>query len=177
MTPSEQNNLIESLHPLENKLLLSFSRSESLSASDIIAISGLDESRLDMATGWLTAKGLLAVTGETVTTSVTLTETGADYREKGTPEIRIIAALREGKQITVKDVIQTWGMDPTEVSSAVGALKEAKVIQIVQGGALALTGGSDEHVYASLLALIRSVGEKGQPELHVFAPDQQKTIQ
>jgi len=94
MTPSEQNKLIEGFHPLENKLLLSFSRSESLSASDIISISGLDESRLDMATGWLTAKGLLAVTGETVTTSVSLTETGTEYREKGTPEIRIIAALR-----------------------------------------------------------------------------------
>jgi phenylalanyl-tRNA synthetase alpha chain len=177
MTPSEQNKLIESFHPLENKLLLSFSRTESLSASDIIAISGLDESRLDMATGWLTAKGLLAVTGETVTTSVTLTDTGADYQEKGTPEMRIIAALREGKQFTVKDIIQTWGMDPSEVSSAVGALKEAKVLQIVQGGMLALTDGADDSPYASLLALIRSVGEKGQPELQVFSTEQQKTIQ
>jgi len=177
MTPSEQLKLIESLHPLENKLLLSFSSSESMAASDIISVSGLDESRLDMATGWLTAKGLLAVTGETVTTSVTLTETGAEYREKGTPEIRIITALREGKQVTVKDIIQTWGMDPAEVSSAVGALKEAKVIQIVQGGTLALTDGADDRLYVSLLTLIRSVGEKGQPELQVFPPDQQKTIQ
>ncbi|NTW67901.1 MAG: hypothetical protein HGB21_16575, partial [Nitrospirae bacterium] len=56
MTPSELNNLIESFHPLENKLLLSFSRSASLSASGIMAVSGLDESRLDMAAGWLTSK-------------------------------------------------------------------------------------------------------------------------
>jgi phenylalanyl-tRNA synthetase alpha chain len=177
MTPSEQNKLIESFHPLENKLLLSFSRSESLQASDIIAISGLDESRLDMATGWLSSRTLLAVTGETVTTSVSLTETGADYREKGTPETRIIEALREGRQFTVKDIIQTWGMDPAEVSSAVGALKEAKIIQIVQGGALALTDGADDRPYASLLALVRSVGEKGQPELQIFSAEQQKTIQ
>ncbi len=52
--------------------------------------------------------------------------------------MRIISALREGKQFTVKDIIQTWGMDPSEVSSAVGALKEAKVVQIAQGGILAL---------------------------------------
>jgi len=177
MIPSDLNKLVESFHPLENKLLLSFSRSESLSASDIMAASGLDESRLDMATGWLTAKGLLMVTGETVTTSVALTETGAEYWEKGTPEIRIIAALREGKQFTVKDIIQTWGMDPSEVSSAVGALKEAKVVQIVQGGALALAGGADDSSYASLLALIRSVGEKDQPELNIFSADEQGTIQ
>jgi phenylalanyl-tRNA synthetase alpha chain len=177
MTPSEQNKLIESFHPLENKLLLSFSRSESLSASDIIAISGLDESRLDMATGWLTAKGLLAVTGETATTSVTLTDTGTDYREKGTPEIRIITALREGKQFTVKDIIQTFGGDPSEVSSAVGALKVAKVIQIVQGGALALAGGADDSPYAALLNLVRAVGDEGQPELNKFSPYQQAMIE
>ncbi len=87
MTPSELNKLISSFHPLENKLLLSFSRSESLSASGIMAVSGLDESRLDMAAGWLTSKGLLAVTGETVTvTEVSLTETGTEYKDKGTPE-------------------------------------------------------------------------------------------
>jgi phenylalanyl-tRNA synthetase alpha chain len=147
MTPSEMNKLIESFHPLENKLILSFLRSESLPASDIIAISGLDESRLDMATGWLTAKGLLAVTGETVTTSVTLTETGADYREKGTPEMRIIAALREGKQFTVKDIIQSWGMDPSEVSSATGALKASNVISIVEGGKLQLNPDADTGKY------------------------------
>jgi len=157
MTSSEQNNLIESFHPLENKLLLSFSRSESLSASDIIAISGLDESRLDMATGWLTAKGLLVVTGETITTSVTLTETGADYREKGTPEIRIITALREGKQFTVKDIIQTWGMDPSEVSSATGALKASNVVSIVEGGKLQLNPDADAGKYLFVGKVIEDV--------------------
>ncbi|MBS1192570.1 MAG: pheS, partial [Nitrospirae bacterium] len=177
MTPSELNKLISSFHPLENKLLLSFSQSASLSASGIMAISGLDESRLDMAAGWLTSKGLLAVTGETVTTFVSLTETGAAYKDKGTPETRIIAALREGKQFTVKDIIQSWGLDPTEVSSAVGALKEAKVIQIVQGGVLALAGGADERPYAALLDLIRAVGEQIQPQLPAFPPEQQKLVQ
>lgn len=177
MTSSELNKLIESLHPLENKLLLCFSQAESLSATDIVAASGLDESRLDMAAGWLIAKGLIAVAGEAVTTFVSLTETGGAYRDTGTPEIRIISALREGKQFTVKDIIQTWGLDPAEVSSAVGALKEAKVIQIVQGGVLALSAGADDRPYAALMDLIRSVGEQGQPELGTFSPDQQKTVQ
>ena len=82
-----------------------------------------------MASGWLQTKGLLDVKDESITSSVSLTETGREYLEKGTPEMRIISALREGKQFTVKDVIQSWGMDPTEVSSAVGALKESKVCQ------------------------------------------------
>jgi phenylalanyl-tRNA synthetase alpha chain len=158
MTPSELNKLLESFHPLENRLLLSFSRAESLSAADIIDASGLDESRLDMAAGWLISKGLLAVTGESVAPFVTLTETGVEYKEKCTPEIRIIAALREGKQFTVKDIISSWGMDPTEVSAAVGALKESNVVRIVQGGVLDLNPAAETAPYEFLMEVIRAVG-------------------
>ena len=177
MTPSEQNKLIESLHPLENKLLLSFSNSESLAATDIISASGLDESRLDMATGWLTAKGLLAVTAEEVSSLVSLTETGDDYLKNGTPEVRIIAALREGKQFTVKDIIQSWGMDPSEVSSAVGALKESKVVRIVQGGLLELNPAIDVSSYDALMTVIKHAGSIGQSDLTTFPAEEQSLIQ
>ena len=150
MATSDLLKLLESLHPLENKFLLCFDRGESLSAADILKSSGLDESRLDMASGWLQSKGLLNVKDESVTSFVSLTETGRDYLEKGTPEMQIINALREGKQFTVKDVIQSWGMEPTEVSSAVGALKEAGVVRIVQGGILELVPGADITAYEFL---------------------------
>ncbi|MGE5751238.1 MAG: hypothetical protein ACM30F_03805, partial [Nitrospirota bacterium] len=143
MATPDHIKLLDSLHPLENKVLFCFSQDDTLSASDIMNSSGLDESRLDMASGWLQSKGLLAVTGETVTTYETLTETGAEYKEKGTPENRIIAALREKKQFTVKDIIQSWGMDPTEVSSAVGSLKASNVVRIAQGGILELDPAGD----------------------------------
>ena len=147
MTTSELQKLLESLHPLEHKVLLSFDREGALSAPDILTKSGLDESRLDMASGWLQSKGLLEVKDESVTTQVSLTETGKEYREKGTPEMRIMNALKEGRQFTVKDIIQTWGMDPSEVSSTVGSLKQASLVQIAQGGVLALTATGS--VYSS----------------------------
>ena len=159
MTPSEQNKLIESFHPLENRLLLSFARSESLSATDIMALSGLDESRLDMAAGWLISKGLLSVTGEDVTVYGSLTETGAEYRAKGTPERRIIGALREGKRFTVKDIIQSWGLDPSEVSSATGSLKSSNIIRIVQGGVLELVQTGDTQPYDLLQEVIEETGD------------------
>jgi phenylalanyl-tRNA synthetase alpha chain len=174
MAESDLTKLLESLHPLENRFIMSFERGGELSASEIIALSGLDESRLDMATGWLQSKGLIEVTGETVTSFVSLTETGEEFRSKGTPETRIIAALREGKQFTVKDVLQSWGMDPSEVSSAVGALKEAGVVRIVQGGILELNPAADVSPYEFLPEVIRSVGEKGQPDLSLL-PEQHQT--
>jgi DNA-binding MarR family transcriptional regulator len=137
MATSDLLKLLESLHPLENKVLLCFDRGEKLSAGDILEASGLDESRLDMASGWLQSKSLLEVKDESVTSLVSLTETGEEYHKRGTPENRIINALKEGKQFTVKDVIQTWGMDPSEVSSAAGALKASNVITIGQGASSA----------------------------------------
>lgn len=177
MTPSELTKLLESLHPLENRLLLSFERGEFLAASDIMVASGLDESRLDMAAGWLISKGLIQVTGETVTSFVTLTETGAEYREKGTPEMRIISALKEGKQFTVKDIIQSWGMDPSEVSSAVGALKEAGVVQIGAGGVLVLNAGADIAAYEFLSEVVRAIGEKGNVDLSSLSGNRQSVVQ
>ncbi len=177
MTSSDHSQLLASLHPLENRFLLAFDQAEPLSAADIMTRSGLDESRLDMAAGWLASKELLAVAGEEVSVSVSLTETGAEYREKGTPETRIISALREGKRITVKDILQAWGMDPSEVSSAVGALKESKAIRIVQGGALELDPAADVASYELLLAVVKAVGDQGQPALASFAKEHADLIQ
>lgn len=176
MNPSEQNKLLESLHPLENKFLLVFAQGGVVSAQEIMAGSGLDEPRLDMAAGWLASKGLLEVAGETVTSSVSLTETGSAYREQGTPENRIIAALREGKRFTVKDIIQSWGMDPSEVSSATGSLKANKVIAIVQGGNLELDPAGDTAAYELLRSVIERTGA-GTPDLTSFPEKEQAVIQ
>ena len=177
MNPFDLKKLLESLHPLEHKVLLSFALSETLSASAVLRSSGLDESRLDMASGWLLSKDLIEVKEESVTSLVSLTETGKGYDKEGTPEMRIINALREGKQFTVKDVIQTWGMDPTEVSSAVGVLKESKVVQIAQGGILALLSGADFSAYEFLAGLIKKVAKQETADLALFHNEETSLIQ
>ncbi|HUI45011.1 MAG TPA: phenylalanine--tRNA ligase subunit alpha [Nitrospirota bacterium] len=177
MTAPEHIKLLESLHPLESKLLLCFATKTTVSALEILSAPGLDESRLDMASGWLQAKGLLDARDESVTSFVSLTETGRVYLEKGTPEMRVIDALRAGKKFTVKEIIQSWGMDPAEVSSAVGALKETGVIRVVQGGILELAAGADVSQYEFLAALIKSAAGSDQTNLAVFTPEQQSVIQ
>jgi phenylalanyl-tRNA synthetase alpha chain len=169
MALSDLIKLLESLHPLENRVLLSFDNAAILPAPDLLTASGLDESRLDMASGWLQTKGLLDVKDESITSLVSLTETGKEYLEKGTPEKRIINALREGRQFTVKDVIQTWGMDPAEVSSATGELKSKGIVNIVQGGKLELNPSASTAPYDFLQSVIEeasgtSVVLSGMPQ-------------
>ncbi len=177
MNSSELQKTLESLHPLENKVLLCFAVGETASASDILKSSGLDEPRLDMASGWLQSKGLLDVKDESVTSLVSLTETGKEYHEKGTPEMRIINALQEGKQFTVKDIIQTWGMEPSEVSSSVGALKQAGDIEIVQGGILQISSKIEIAPYQFINELIRTVGERDSADLSSFSGTEQTAIE
>jgi phenylalanyl-tRNA synthetase alpha chain len=177
MNSLEIKKTLESLHPLENKVLLCFGSAESLSAFDILKSSGLDESRLDMASGWLQSKNLLEVKDESVTSLVSLTETGKEYLEKGTPEMRIIDALREGRQFTVKDIIQTWGMEPSEVSSAVGALKEAGVVRIVQGGVLELVPAAGIAAYEFLTSMIARFANNDQMDLSALPGAEQDVIQ
>src|SRR5271169_434590 len=176
MSVQELHKLLESLHPLESKMLLCFASRSTLSTQDILSLSSLDESRLDMASGWLQTKGLLEVKDESVLTLVSLTDTGHEYLTKGTPEMRIIRALREGLRFTVKDIIQDWDVEPTDVSSSVGALKEAGVIRIVQGGVLELVASTDISAYEFLIALIKEVEEKDQSEVSVFSQAQQTAI-
>ncbi len=159
MAPIDREKLIESLHPLENKVLFCFIDKDSLPASEILQISGLDESRLDMASGWLQSKGFLDVKDESVTSLVSLTEAGRDYCQKGTPEMRIITALREGKQFTVKDMIQSWNMDPSEISSATGLLKSNSIIRIVQGGVLEFDQPEKSSQHELLQSIIQKTGD------------------
>ncbi len=177
MTALDHSKLLESLHPLEAKVLLCFASNAPLSAPEIMSASGLDESRLDMASGWLQTKGLLEVKEESVTSLVSLTETGKEYREKGTPELRIINALREGKKFTVKDIIQSWGLDPTEVSSATGELKNRGVIRIVQGGVLELCPDADTSKYVYVGKVIADVAAGPSLALAGLPSEEQDVIQ
>jgi phenylalanyl-tRNA synthetase alpha chain len=89
--------------------------------------------------------------------------------------MRIISALREGKQFTVKDIIQTWGMDPSEVSSATGELKNKGAIRIVQGGVLELGSGADISSYEFISGLIKKSAGSEAADLASFS-DAEKTV-
>jgi phenylalanyl-tRNA synthetase alpha chain len=140
------SSLIDSLHPLEIKVLVSLGAHPSAAASldDLAAATGLEPSQLSMAIEWLLAKSLIAIQSETVTQSVSLTKVGEGYRQTKTPIERILDAAREaghtGRRLTVQDVQSREGFDAGDISGAVGTLKKEGAILIVQGGCLEATG-------------------------------------
>ena len=130
--------IIEGLHPLEHKFLNAFKGADALSDEEVMAKTGLDEARLDMVVGWLSVKGVLTVSETGKNEIVSLTDIGKKYAAAKIPEFRIVNDLKEGKKFTIKDLQQRSDMEPTEISSAIGALKEAGIISIIEGGYLSL---------------------------------------
>jgi phenylalanyl-tRNA synthetase alpha chain len=68
-------------------------------------------------------------------------------------------------------------MEPSEVSSAMGALREAGVVRIVQGGFLELVPTASIEAYEFLTNIIRKFAYKDQMELSSFPEGEQATLQ
>src|SRR3972149_11982338 len=94
MTKEETREIVDSLHPLEVRLLFAFEAGKETGDSLLISRASVEQAQKDMAIGWLLAKGIVGVTGETVERIVALTEIGERYRDQKTPELRIYQEIR-----------------------------------------------------------------------------------
>jgi phenylalanyl-tRNA synthetase alpha chain len=132
-----------------------------------------------MAVEWLLAKGLLTVKSETRTPVVSLTSIGEVYFEQSSPVERVLAAAREasgsGKRLSISDFPAQAGLDPTDVSKAVGRLKKEGALLVVQGGCLESTGRPSPSA-ESMRALLRQLHEAPR-ELESFSEPHRQLIQ
>ncbi|ALA56762.1 phenylalanine--tRNA ligase subunit alpha [Nitrospira moscoviensis] len=174
--------LIDSLHPLEVKVLTAFGTRPPgtvLDSEQLAAAAELEPSQLSMAIEWLLAKSLIAVHAETVTPIVSLTKVGEQYVAAGAPIERVLAAAREasgtGKRLTIPDLQAHDGLDPSDVSKAIGRLKKEGAVLIVQGGCIESTGRPSQTVEA-LRTLLRQVRESSR-ELQSFPEAHRQVIE
>jgi len=175
------SSLIDSLHPLEVKVLSTFEANPSvvLQTEQLMQSSGLEPSQLSMAVEWLLAKSLLVVDTETVTPIVSLTKIGELYFEKYSPIERVLSAAREaaktGKRLTIHDIQAREGLEPAEVSGAIGRLKKEGTLLIIQGGCIESTGRPSQTAEA-MRGLLQQL--HGAPrELQAFPEAQRQVIQ
>ena len=152
--------LLSGLHPLERKVLATLKARPTLWDHELMRETGLDESRLSMALGWLLTKGIVKVEEERSTRLVSITDLGRKYAREGIPEKRILNRLKAGKKFTVRDIPDQEGMDSSEVSTAIGNLKQRGMVRIGQGGTLELVEDQllvwVELLISTLLELSRS---------------------
>jgi phenylalanyl-tRNA synthetase alpha chain len=150
-----------------------------LQTEELVQSTGLESSQLSMAVEWLLAKSLFAVDTETMTPVVSLTKIGELYFEKNSPIERVLHAARDaaktGKRLTIQD-IQSWeGLEPADVSGAIGRLKKEGALLIIQGGCIESTGRPSQTAEAmrGLLQQLHGVPR----ELQAFSETERQVIQ
>ena len=121
---TEEEKLIESLHPLERKVLPHI---ELKSLNKIIKKTGLQEVEAVRALQWLENKNILKRKYETKEI-VELSSNGKKYLKDGLPEKRFLEAL--DKPLTIKEIIGKIGLDKDELHFCLGYLKKNNVIEI-----------------------------------------------
>jgi len=176
------SSIIDSLHPLEIKVLTAFGTNASgstLETDQLASATGLEPSQLSMAIEWLLAKSLLVIDKETVTPVVSLTPIGEQYYATQAPIEEVLAAARDaagsGQRLTIQDLQSREGLDPSDVSKAVGRLKKEGVLLIVQGGCIESTGRSSPTA-ERVRTLLQQLRE-GSRELQSFQDTDRHIIQ
>ena len=145
----DRRALIDSLHPLEGKVLTALAGETQQPAQSLEALAAatqLEPSQLSMAVEWLLAKKLIRVESEVGTSQVSLTKIGEQYLQGRAPIERALATLRTasdlGQSYTIQELQAKEQIDPTQMSGVVGTLKKEGAIRIVQGGYVQATGRS-----------------------------------
>ncbi len=173
------SSLIDSLHPLEIKVILAFESQTVLTTEQLAAKTALEPSQLSMAIEWLLAKSLLVIEKETVTPVVSLTSIGEQYYARQSPIEGVLEAARNaagtGQRLTIQDLQSKEGLDPSDVSKAVGRLKKEGVLLIVQGGCIESTGRPSPTA-ERVRALLQQLHE-GHRELETFSDVDRQIIQ
>lgn len=143
MTDAGILKLAETLHPLEKKILTLFCKDSQRSEEEMLRDSSLHPSQLSMGIGWLQTKEILKVVDEKRRACVLLTEIGLSYAKNRNPPLRIADEIRQKQGLSVADLKRQSDFDAEELSSAIGALKEAGAIRLAPGGVLELLDRSN----------------------------------
>ena len=125
------SSLIDSLHPLEIKVLTAFGSNPSgavLTTEQLAGATSLEPSQLSMAVEWLLAKTLLTIDKETVTPIVSMTTVGEQYHARQSPIEAVLAAARSaagtGQRLTIQELQSQEDLDQSDDIKAVGRLKK-----------------------------------------------------
>ncbi len=123
-------------HPLEIAVLKAlFNQPEGSREDSLREEIRMDPGQFQMATGWLKAKNLVEETVLETRTEVSLAEMGQQYVAEGFPEEWILRKLKEDPSLTL-ETLRKSVEDPSQISKAIGDLKEMGVLSIRSGGRL-----------------------------------------
>ena len=115
----ELQKLVETLHPLEQKVFPLLTKYNSL--KELIDASGLSQVEVMRAFQWLENKNIIKINVASREV-ISLDKNGKDYLIKGLPEKRFLIAI-EKKPLAMQEIAKSAGLEKDELNACIGMLK------------------------------------------------------
>jgi len=156
------NNIVKNLHPLEVRILLNYKKGDELTIEKTEQDLGFKPGNGNQALSWLSGKGLVSEIRRETAVFYELTDLGHEWKEKGSPEERIIELVKTksgaaGSSLKLPDISKSLNIENKDIGSAFGSLSKA--------GILAMDGDKNvimpKEPSAGHFAVLRGLLEKG----------------
>jgi len=141
-------NTVKNLHPLEIRIILSYKKGDELTIEKVEKELGFKPGNGNQALSWLAGKGLVSEIRREMSVFYELTDLGREWKEKGSPEERIIELVRiNGAQgLRLPDIAQTLKMENKDIGSAFGSLSKLGVLAMDSDKKVIMAMGADQLV-------------------------------
>ncbi|GHV80492.1 phenylalanine--tRNA ligase alpha subunit [Spirochaetia bacterium] len=123
-------NTVKNLHPLEVRIILSYKMGDELTVEKVEKDLGFKGGNGNQALSWLAGKGIVNEIRRETGIFYELTDLGRQWKEKGSPEERILELVRlkpgdgTSSGLRLPEIAQTLGLDNKDVGSAFGSLSK-----------------------------------------------------
>jgi phenylalanyl-tRNA synthetase alpha chain len=156
----DTQGLIKALHPLEVKVLRAYREGDELSAPRLERELHYKGGQSNQAFSWLAQKSLAKETRRVKRALFELTELGREHAEKGTPEERVIALVKDRGPKTMRELCAELGLENSDLGSAFGQLSKEGVLAM--DAEKRVTLASTDEVQAARLVITRTLLERAR---------------
>ncbi|MCL2174664.1 MAG: phenylalanine--tRNA ligase subunit alpha [Treponema sp.] len=151
-------NTVKNLHPLEVRILLSYKKGDELTIEKVEQELSFKQGNGNQALSWLAGKGLINEIRREAAVYFELTDLGREWKEKGSPEERIIKLVKtKPGALKLPDIAKELNIENKDIGSAFGSLSKAGVLAM-DGEKNVIVSKDSEPEHFSIL---RSLLEKG----------------
>ncbi|MDR0321778.1 MAG: phenylalanine--tRNA ligase subunit alpha [Treponema sp.] len=128
-------NIVKNLHPLEVRILLAYKKGDELTIEKVEQELGFKPGNGNQALSWLAGKGLVSEIRREAAVFYEITGLGSEWKEKGSPEERILELIRKGLEQKaafqrLPDIARALNMENKDIGSAFGSLSKMGVLKM-----------------------------------------------
>jgi phenylalanyl-tRNA synthetase alpha chain len=165
---------VKNLHPLEVRIILFYKQDDELTIEQVEKDLNFKSGNGNQAFSWLAGKGMVKELRREPSVFYEITALGRSWKEKGTPEERIIELIRIKQGQRLPEIADALGLDNKDAGSAFGSLSrlgilamdgEKKVVMVLPPDRLVngrpSTGPAAEHFALIRGLLDRAVSAEG----------------